>query len=130
MSVDLQWTSSNAKPVRLPSVADISPRPIRVLPRQSTPPADGFTVAMRRTSDVGIGVLSLSATGIRAVLDRFLPQPGVHPHNPSAVRQVTRAATGVALVTEQRVLAASGTIERLTQRALDHARSLPMVRDV
>ncbi len=110
-------------------MADISPRPVRVLPRRSTPPADGFTAAARRASDVGVGIVSLSTSGIRAVFDRFLPATG-YPADPSAVRQVARAATGVALVTEQQMLALSGRIERLTERALDRARGLPVVRDV
>lgn len=112
-------------------MSDISPRRVRVLPQRSGPPPDGLTVAVRRASDVGIGLLGLSTHAVSDIAERFLPGSATKgPHDESIVRQVGRAATGIALVSEQRVLAASGALERMSQRAVETARQVPVVRDV
>ena len=90
-----------------------------------------MSVAVRRASDVSVGLFSLSVGAVQAVFERFLPGPtSSDPHNESIARHLGRAATGVALVAEARALAAGEAVERMSQRAIDTARQVPVVRDV
>lgn len=109
---------------------DLTPHEIRVRTRPYPATPNGITPTARRTADLGLGVLSLSARAFRGAIDQFLPDPAAgDPRNPSAVRQLGRAATGVALVAEQHALDAAEAIEHLTQASWDLARRVPILRD-
>lgn len=90
-----------------------------------------ISAATQRASELGVGAVSLSTRAFADLLDRYWP--GVAPPNranPSIARRLARAATGMALATEQRVIAATTALELGAQRALDTGRQIPVVRDV
>ena len=111
------------------------PEPIlperRLRVRAAGIPPDGIMPSARRTADLGIGFFSLSTRALREAVDRLLPDTATGDRrNPSAVRQLGRAAVGVALVAERRTMDLAEVVERATQRGVETARMVPVVRDV
>lgn len=103
---------------------------VRTVSARDPEPAS-IAAATQRATDLGIGAISLSTRAFADLLDRYWP--GAPPPNrarPSITQRVARAATGIALATERRVLAAGTAFELGAQRAIDTGRQIPIVRDV
>jgi hypothetical protein len=101
---------------------------VRVLP--SAQP-EGLISTTRRVSELGVGAASISVRAVLDALDRYFPsRPVDRRGDPSVVRDLSRAATGMALAAEQRALDVAEAVEITTQRAVEVGRQVPVVRDV
>lgn len=113
-------------------MSDITTHNVRVRTVAAREPGPAtISAATQRASELGVGAVSLSTRAFADLLDRYWP--GVAPPNrtnPSIAHRLARAATGMALATEQRVIAATTALELGAQRALDTGRQIPVVRDV
>ena len=110
----------------MPDVVTTNSR-VRVL---APGPPDGIVALTRRVSDLGIGAASISVDAVLDAVDRFLPPAPGDRREPTMLRELARAATGVAIVTEQRALDAAQAMELTAQRAVAIGSQVPIVRDV
>jgi hypothetical protein len=84
----------------------------------------------RRVSELGIGAASISVDAVLDAVDRFMPAEPGGRRDPTILRELARAATGMAIVTEQRALDAAEAVELTAQRAVAIGGQVPLVRDV
>jgi hypothetical protein len=100
---------------------------VRVIPPG---PPEGVVALTRRFSELGIGAASISVDAVLDAVDRFLPAEPGGRRDPTILRELARAATGMAIVTEQRALDAAEAVELTAQRAVAIGGQVPIVRDV
>ena len=100
---------------------------VRVIPPG---PPEGVVALTRRFSELGIGAASISVDAVLDAVDRFLPAAPGGRRDPTILRELARAATGMAIVTEQRALDAAEAVELTAQRAVAIGGQVPIVRDV
>jgi hypothetical protein len=100
---------------------------VRVIPPG---PPEGVVALTRRFSELGIGAASISVDAVLDAVDRFLPAEPGGRRDPTLLRELARAATGMAIVTEQRALDAAEAVELTAQRAVAIGGQVPVVRDV
>jgi hypothetical protein len=100
---------------------------VRVVPPG---PPEGIVALTRRFSELGIGAASISLDAVLDAVDRFLPAESAGRREPTMLRELARAATGMAIATEQRALDAAEMVELTTQRAVAFGGQVPIVRDV
>jgi len=110
-------------------VSDVVTTSARVRVIQPGPP-EGVVALTRRFSELGIGAASISVDAVLDAVDRFLPAEPGGRRDPTILRELARAATGVAIVTEQRALDAAEAVELTAQRAVAIGGQVPIVRDV
>jgi hypothetical protein len=96
------------------------------------PPAapEGIVALTRRFSELGIGAASISFDAVLDAVDRFLPAEPGGRREPTMLSELARAATGMAIVAEQRALDAAEAVELTAQRAVAIGGQVPIVRDV
>ena len=101
---------------------------VRVLPPG---PPEGVVSMTRRVSDLGLGAASLGVGAVLGAVDRFRAAgPADRRREPTLLHELAHAATGVAMVTEQRALDVAEAMEVTAQRAIEIGSRVPIVRDV
>jgi len=100
---------------------------VRVVPPG---PPEGIVALTRRFSELGLGAASISLDAVLDAVDRFRPAEPGGRREPTMLRELARAATGMAIVTEQRCLDAAEAMELTAQRAVAVGGQVPIVRDV
>jgi hypothetical protein len=100
---------------------------VRVLPAG---PPEGVVSLSRRVSDLGLGAASIGVEAMLDAVERFRPNGSSERHrDPTVLREMARAATGMALVAEQRAVGVAEAMELGAQRAVEVGSQMPIVRD-
>lgn len=100
---------------------------VRMLPAG---PPEGVVSLSRRVSNLGIGAASIGIEAMLDAVERFRPNGSAERHrDPTLLREVARAATGMALVAEERALVVAESVEMGAQRAVEVGSQVPIVRD-
>jgi len=100
---------------------------VRVLPPG---PPEGVVSLSRRVSDLGMGAASIGVEAMLDAVDRFRPNGTTERHRePTLLREMARAATGMALVAEGRAVNVAEAMELGAQRAVVVGSQMPVVRD-
>ena len=100
---------------------------VRVLPPG---PPEGVVSLSRRVSDLGLGAASIGVEAMLDAVDRFRPNGSTERHRePTLLREMARAATGMALVAEERAVNVAEAMELGAQRAVVVGSQMPVVRD-
>jgi len=100
---------------------------VRVLPAG---PPEGVVSLSRRVSDLGLGAASIGVGAMIDAVERFRPNGSSERHRePTLLREMARAATGMALVAEERAVNVAEAMELGAQRAVVVGSQMPIVRD-
>jgi hypothetical protein len=99
---------------------------VRVLP---TGPPEGVASLSRRVSDLGLGAASIGIEAMLDAVERFGPNGSSGHRDPTFLRELARAATGVAIVAEERALVVAEAMESGAQRVVEIGTQVPIVRD-
>jgi hypothetical protein len=100
---------------------------VRVVPAG---PPEGVVSLSRRVSDLGIGAASIGVGAMLDAVERFRPNGSAERHRePTLLREVARAATGMAIVAEERAVGVAEAVELTAQRAVEVGTQVPIVRD-
>lgn len=100
---------------------------VRVLPAG---PPEGVVSLSRRVSDLGLGAASIGVEAMLDAVERFRPNGSAERHRePTLLREMARAATGMALVAEERAVTVAEAMELGAQRAVEVGSQMPIVRD-
>jgi hypothetical protein len=100
---------------------------VRILPAG---PPEGVVSLSRRVSDLGMGAASIGIEAMLDAVERFRPNGSSERHRePTLLREMARAATGMALVAEERAVNVAEAMELGAQRAVEVGGQMPIVRD-
>jgi hypothetical protein len=100
---------------------------VRVLPAG---PPEGVVSISRRVSDLGMGAASIGVEAMLDAVERFRPNGSSERHRePTVLREMARAATGMVLVAEARAVNVAEAMELGAQRAVEVGSQMPIVRD-